>query len=102
MPSDRVRAEHVSEEGGDVAQPVGLVAVDRVVVFGKGGLEQVRPETVDLGKSLSDQTVELRVCPFLRATLDDHRRQLRLQAGRQGDFHQLVAAFFEVDTGHDG
>lgn len=34
-------------------------------------------------------------------TLDNHGRQFRLHASRQIDLHQLVTAFFKVDTGHD-
>lgn len=82
MPANRVGAEHMTKEAGDVAKPVRLVSVDRVVVFGKRSLEQVRPETIDLGKPFPNQPIELRVCALLRATLDDHGWEFRLQARR--------------------
>jgi hypothetical protein len=101
MPANGVIAKHMSKEACNVPQTVRLVAVNSVVVFGECGLEQVRPEAVNLSKPLSNQTIELGVCPFLGATLDDHRRQFRLHAGREIDLHQLVTAFFKVDTRHD-
>jgi hypothetical protein len=91
----------VSEEPSNVPQAIRLVAVDSVVVFSERGLKQVRPETVNLGKAFSNQAIELGVCPFLRATLDDHGRQFWLHAGREIDLHQLVTAFFKVDTRHN-
>jgi hypothetical protein len=101
VPANGVIAEHVSEKPCDVPQAIRLVAVDSVVVLGECGLKQVRPETVNLGKPFSNQAVELGVCPFLGATLDNHGRQFRLHAGREIDLHQLVTAFFKVNTRHD-
>ena len=80
VPAKGIGAEQVAKEASNVAKPVRFVSVDGVVVFGKRSLKQVRPETVDLGKSLSNKTVELGVCALLRATLDDHRWKLWLQA----------------------
>ena len=80
VPAKGISAEQVAKEASNVAKPVRFVSVDGVVVFGKRSLKQVRPETVDLGKSLSNKTVELGVCALLRATLDDHRWKLWLQA----------------------
>lgn len=59
MPANRVSAEHVAKEAGNVAKPVRLVPMDRVVVFDERSLKQVRPETIDLGKPFSNQSVEL-------------------------------------------
>lgn len=101
MPADGIVADHVSEETSDVTQTVCLVAVNRVVVFGKCSLEQVRPQAIDLCEPLSNQAVELGVGSFLGATLDNHRRQFWLQTGGQVDLHQFVTAFFEIDTRHD-
>jgi hypothetical protein len=101
VPANGVVAEHMSKEPCNVPQAVRLIAVDSVVVFGERGLKQVRPEPVNLGKPLSNQTIKLGVSAFLRATLDDHGRQFRLHTGRKVDLHQLVTAFFKVDTRHD-
>lgn len=80
MPANCVSAEHVAEEAGDIAKPVRLVPMDRIIVFGERSLKQVRPETIDLGKPFSNQSIELRVCALLRATLNDHGWKLWLQA----------------------
>lgn len=101
VPANGVIAEHVSEEPCNIPQAICLVAVDGVVVRGERGLKQVRPETVNLGKPFSDQAVELGVCPFLGATLDNHGRQFMFHASREIDLHQLVTTFFKVDTRHD-
>lgn len=101
MPANGVIAEHMSEESCNVPQAIRLIAVNSIVVIGERGLEQVSPEAVNLGKPLSNQTIELGVCPFLGATLNDHGRQFRLHTSREVDFHQLVTAFFKVDTRHD-
>ena len=42
------------EETCDVAETVGFVAVDRVVVLYECLFEEVGPETVDLCKTLAD------------------------------------------------
>ena len=80
VPAKGIGAEQVAKEASNVAKPVRLVSMDGVVVFGKRSLKQVGPETVNLGKSFSNKTVELGVCALLRATLDDHGWQLWLQA----------------------
>lgn len=72
MPADGIIADHVSKETSDIAQAICLVAVNRVVVFSKGSLKQVRPQAINLCESLSNQSVELGVCSFLGATLDNH------------------------------
>lgn len=102
MPSDGVVADHVSKEPRDVAQTVGFITVDRVIIFGERSLKQVRPEPVDLGESLTDQAVKFGVCSLLRTALDDHRWQLGLQTCWQVDLHQFVAAFFKINARHNG
>lgn len=74
MPSDRIGAQSMTEKASDVSESVRFISVDRIVVFCEGLLEEVGPESVDLSKPLTDETVELRVGLFLRATLNDHRR----------------------------
>ena len=78
VPANRIGADHVAEEPGNVAQSIRLISMNCVVVFGKCGLEQVRPQTVDLCEPFPDQPVELRVGPLLRATFDDHGWKLVL------------------------
>lgn len=78
VPANRICANHVAEEPGNVAQPIRLIPMDCVVVFGECGLEQVGPQTIDLCESFPDQSVEFGVGTFLRATLDDHGRELVL------------------------
>lgn len=101
VPANRIGADHVAEEPRDVAQSIGLIPMDCVVVFGKSSLEQVGPQTVDLREPFANEPIELRVRSLLRATLDNHGRQFVLETSRQGYFHQLVTAFFKVDTRHD-
>jgi hypothetical protein len=101
VPANGVVADHMSEETRDIAQAIGFIPVNRIVVFRERRLKKVRPETIDLCEPFPNQTVELGVCPLLRATLNDHRRKLMLQTSGQRDFHQFVAAFFEIDTRHD-
>lgn len=72
--------------------------MNRLIVLGKRLLEQVGPEAIQLGEPLADQAVELGIRPLLRAALNHHGWQLRLSAGWKIDLHQLVAAFFEIDT----
>lgn len=79
MPANCISAEHVAEEAGNVAKPIRLVPMDRVIVLGECSLKQVRPETIYLGKPFSNQSVELRVRALLRATLNDHGWKLWLQ-----------------------
>jgi hypothetical protein len=101
MPTKGIVAEQMSKEPRDVAETICFVAVNGVVVLGKRLLEQIGPQSIDLGESLTDQSVELGVRPLLRATLDDHGWKLSLQSLGEIDFHQFVAAFFKVDAGHD-
>lgn len=102
MPANGVRAEHVAEESGNVAQLVRVVAVDGVVVLCECLLKEVGPEPVDLGKSLGNETVELGVRLLLRTALDDHGGHLGLHAGWELKLHQLVGAFLGVHARHDG
>ena len=82
VPADGIRAEQVAKETGNIAQSVRFVAMYCLVVGSKSRLEQVAPETVDLGEPLPDQAVELGVGAFLRTALNNHGRQFRLHARR--------------------
>ena len=65
----------MTEELGDIAQAIRLVTMNCVVVLGEGLLEKVEPKSVELRKSFSNESKEFGVCLFLRAALDNHRRQ---------------------------
>lgn len=76
--------------------------MDSLVVLGKGLLKEIAPQTVDLGKPLTNQAKELGVRLFLGATLDNHGWQLRLLASGQIDLHQFVDCFLWIGARHDG
>lgn len=65
MPPNSICAQHMAKEASNVTQPIRFVAMNSLVVLGECGLEEITPETVELRKSLSDQTIELRVCALL-------------------------------------
>lgn len=77
-PGNTVRCEKVTKETRYIAQLVGFVSVDRLVVFHKRFLETVGPHTVEFTESFADKTVEIRICAFLGTTLDNHVAQLDL------------------------
>jgi hypothetical protein len=86
----------VPEKAPDIAQLVGLVPVDRVVVFAKGFLETIGPDTIQLAEPFTDQAVKVGVGAFLRATLDNHVAQLNLfvsynTAGHRGRLQKRYA-----------
>lgn len=72
----------MSKEPSDVAELVGLVSMDRVVVLLESVLEVVGPDSVEFTKPLSDETKELRVGSFLRTTFDNHVAQLALESSQ--------------------
>lgn len=102
VPAQSIGRKHVTKQHGNVAQLVVLVSVDGLVVLCKGLLEEIAPQTVDLGEALANHAKELGVSLFLGATLDNHGRQLGLLAFGQIDLHQLVDCFFRVGARHDG
>ena len=67
MPADGIVGEQVAEEAGDIAQLVGLVAVNGVVVLGEGLLVQLHPHAVQARKLLAQQAHELGIDLLLRA-----------------------------------
>lgn len=76
--------------------------MNSVIVLGKGFLEKIGPKAIQLRESLTDQSIELGIRPFLRATFNDHRGKFRFLASGQRDLHQLMATFFKIYTRHDG
>lgn len=71
-PTDAVGCDYGAEETRNVAQPVGFVTMNRVVVVVEALLEETTPHAVQLAQTLSDVPVEFAVRSLLRATLDDH------------------------------
>lgn len=102
VPANGIAGEKVAKEAGNVAQLVGLVAMDGVVVLGKGLLEHGGPATIQLGKALTDETKELGVCLLLRTALDDHGWQFCLTVLGKVDGKQLVNGFVGVHGTLDG
>jgi len=79
-PRDGIACEEVSKEPGDVAKPVGLVAMDRLVVRRVGLFEVFAPHPVELAEAFADEAIEVGVGPFLRATFNDHVAEFNLLA----------------------
>jgi len=92
----------MTEQHGNIAQFVVLVTMNGFVVLGKSLLKEVTPKPIDFSEALANHAEELCICLFLRTTLDDHRGEFRLLAGRKVDLHQLVDSFLRVGTGHNG
>jgi len=78
-PRDRIGGKEMTEEPTDIPELVGLVSMYGVVVFLESFLKVVGPDSVELAKPLANQTVEVGIGSFLRATLDDHIAQLNLR-----------------------
>lgn len=96
MPANSVTRNQMSKELGDDSQPVCLVSVDRVVIFGEHVLKKFSPESVEFAEALADKSEELVVSALLTATLDDHAGQLVFAASRKIDAHELVTSFLEA------
>ena len=102
MPANGIVGEQVAEEAGDIAQLVGLVAMDGVVVLGEGLLIQLHPHAVQARKLLAQQAHELGINLLLRTRLDDHGYQLGLLAGGELKLHQFVSGFLGIGARLDG
>jgi hypothetical protein len=55
----------MTKESTNVSKLVGLVSMDRIVVFLECFLEVFGPNSVELTEPFSDKTIELRVGSFL-------------------------------------
>ena len=62
----------MTKETTDIAEFVGLISMDGVVVCSECFLEVVRPYPIQFTESLADETVEVVVRPLLRTTFDNH------------------------------
>jgi hypothetical protein len=60
-PGNTIGCEEMTKESTDISELVGLVSMDRVVVFLECFLEVFRPDSIEFTESFSDETVELRV-----------------------------------------
>jgi len=76
--------------------------MNSIIILDKRFLKKVGPKAIQLRESLTDQSIELGIRPFLRATFNDHRGKFRFLAGGQRDLHQLMATFFKIYTRHNG
>jgi hypothetical protein len=74
MPANGVGTEQVSEKARDIAESVGLVSMNGVVVLCKCLLEEVGPQAVEFGESFAHEAKEFGIGFLLRTALDDHRR----------------------------
>ena len=66
------------EEPRDIPKTICFVPVDGLVVLAERLLEAIEPNAIQSAEALSDEPVECRVRPLLRATLDDHLAELNL------------------------
>ena len=96
IPIDGIGSKEMAKHLRDNTNAVGLETMDRFVVLRKQLLEQVLPQTVQLRKSLGNETVKFVVRAFLRSTFNDHLRKLLFLAGRKINPHQLVNCLFET------
>lgn len=53
-PRDTIRCEEVTKESTNVSELVGLVSMDRIVVFLECFLEVFRPDSIEFTESFSD------------------------------------------------
>lgn len=60
-PRDRVCAEEMAEEAGDVPQTVRLVSMNGGVVFGECTFEAFVPNSVQLAETFANETIEIRI-----------------------------------------
>jgi len=100
-PRQRVRVQQVRKDLGDVAQLVGLEAVDGRVLLAEALHEGVLVGAVEHAKSLRQQAVEAHVGALLRRTLEHHLAQLVL-VRREVELAQLVSTLLKVEARHDG
>jgi hypothetical protein len=82
MPSQSISSELVPEKAGNVAKLVCFVTVDSFVVCTERVLEQLGPESVQLGKPFANKTKEFAIGPFLGTAFHDHGAKLMLKTGR--------------------
>lgn len=59
VPSNGIGANEMAKEARNVSQSVCFVSMDSVIIFGEGILEKLGPKTIDLGKPLPDEAIEL-------------------------------------------
>jgi len=81
LPVDGIGRQKMTKELRDDAKSVGLVSMNRVVVFGEHFLEKRAPQAIELAEAFANQAEKFVVRPFLGATLNDHGRQFLFFAG---------------------
>lgn len=78
-PRNGIGGEEMAKESGNITQTVRFVAMNRGVVIPKRSLQAIGPNAVELAKPFTDVSIERRIRPFLRTTLDNHVDQFNLQ-----------------------
>lgn len=58
-PGHAVGGEQMTEEAPNIAQLVGLVAMDRIVIFSERLLILFRPNTIQLAETFADKTIKV-------------------------------------------
>ncbi|KAI3483060.1 hypothetical protein L1887_54081 [Cichorium endivia] len=101
-PAHTVGRIEVTEEARDVAEAVGLVSMDGVVVVAEALFEVVGPLAMELAEALAHVAVELAVGALLGAALYDHVAKLNVLTFGNLELEELVHALFKVERGHDG
>lgn len=96
MPPDAVRSKEIAKKPGDVSDLVGLVSVDRAVVFDKGLLKKLGPHPVQSGKAFGEKAVEFEIRLLGGTCLDNHGHHFRLLTGGQLKLEETVRGFLRV------
>lgn len=86
------------KEFADVSESVCVEAMCCVVNVLEDFFEFFCVDFVDRAEPLSEKSVELLVRSLFRATIEEHVTQLSFLSRLQLHLHQLVCAFFEVQT----
>lgn len=91
MPAESVGREHVSKKFGNVADFVGFVAMNGIIILAEGVFEEVGPHAVDLGESLADEAVEFSIGALLRAALHHHGAEFGLHSRGKGNLAAYIS-----------
>lgn len=96
-PADAVGRKQVAEEASNVAQSIGLVSMDGVVVSCEAARKRFRPLAMELAEALAHVAIELAVGSLLRTALDDHVAQLDILTFGDVELQKLVDTLLKVE-----
>lgn len=91
----------MTKESGNITQTVRFVAMNRGVVIPKRSLQAIGPNAVELAEPFTDMSIERRIRPFLRTTLDNHVDQFNLLTLLKLNLQQFVNSFFVYQGIHN-